>query len=438
MAALPFTPAVTESLSSNPVWTVLACTYLSRFNVVWHLQRANLDAPENRDIVEDTLNNMKNNPGEILAISIEARDSSGVNEVGRVEEDTIFETIDGVKTCIVEITEYIFTTAQNAPWGFPEDRSARLHRMVIIAISCEVLADLGNIGGYFNHQLYTKHKQVKTPEKSKTRKNRGGNDGSHLGSDLEQEVEPEHKRARTEGPGDDSPLFMEQDEDFHTVEHDHDVSWELFDQGYPSILDTTVDDQTAQDGMVHQRADGVSSNSSLNNIREPGKFVKNAHRVEEIGGGRPSLGDLDEERQVALSTTQASTPLRARRLVSRTTRDYEALMKDFKLLSQTHESLQRQFAKRRRVELNVCQGNCFNDLEEADHRNWEKGQEIDSLKASVAGLQSQVEVLNSVVAERDGDYKEKCGKNIQLKARIQELEQQAKKGKSVRFAAGTK
>jgi peptidoglycan hydrolase CwlO-like protein len=77
-------------------------------------------------------------------------------------------------------------------------------------------------------------------------------------------------------------------------------------------------------------------------------------------------------------------------------------------------------------------------LEEADHRNWEKGQEIDSLKASVAGLQSQVEVLSSVIAERDGDHKEKCNENIQLKARIQELEQQAKKGKSVRFAVGTK
>jgi hypothetical protein len=49
-----------------------------------------------------------------------------------------------------------------------------------------------------------------------------------------------------------------------------------------------------------------------------------------------------------------------------------------------------------------------------------------------------VEVLSSAVAKCDGDYKEKCDENIQLKARIQELEQQAKKGKSVRFAAGTK
>jgi hypothetical protein len=46
--------------------------------------------------------------------------------------------------------------------------------------------------------------------------------------------------------------------------------------------------------------------------------------------------------------------------------------------------------------------------------------------------------LSSAVARRDGNYKEKCDENIRLKARIQELEQQARKGKSVRFAAGAK
>jgi len=437
MAILPFKAAVASTLSSNPAWTVLACTYLSRFNFVWHLQRANLDAPENRDIVEDMLADILANPGEILAISIEARDSRGVSEVGRVEEDTIFGTIKAVKTCIAEITEYIFTTAQNAPWGFPEDRVPRTHQMVIAAISCEVLADLGNVGGYFNHQLYTKRKQVKSPEQSKRSKVRGGNDSAHLDSDLEQEaaeqeaLEPERKRARIETPGDDSPLFMEQDEDPHAVEYDHDAAWDLFDQGYPSILDTTVDDQAAKDEMVHQRTGSVSSDSSFKYTHELGKFVEDARRGEETGGERPSLGDVDEETQVALSTTQAPTPQRARRLVNRATRDYQALKTDFELLSRAHESLQRQFAKRRRTELNVCSGDCFNDLEEADHRNWEKGQEIDSLKASITGLQSQVKVLSSAVAERDGE-------KIQLKARIQELEQQAKKGKTVRFAAGTK
>lgn len=75
----------------------------------------------------------------------------------------------------------------------------------------------------------------------------------------------------------------------------------------------------------------------------------------------------------------------------------------------------------------MCQGDCFHALEEADHRNWEKGQEINALTDSVAVLQSKVENLSIVAAEND-----------QLKARIQELEQQAKKGKTVSFAAGTK
>lgn len=224
---------------------------------------------------------------------------------------------------------------------------------------------------------------------------------------------------------------MEPDEDLNIAKRDHDAAWGLFDQGYPSILDATVEDQAAQDEMVYQRTGSVSSDGNLNNIHELEKFVKNARRGEETGGERPSLGDMDKERQVALSTTQAPTPLRARRLVNRVTRDYQALMADFELLCRAHESLQRQFANRRRTELKICQGDCFNDLEEADHCTWEKGEEIDSLKASVAGLQSQVELLGSVVAERDGE-------NVQLKARIRELEQQAKKGKAVRFAAGTK
>jgi predicted nuclease with TOPRIM domain len=121
----------------------------------------------------------------------------------------------------------------------------------------------------------------------------------------------------------------------------------------------------------------------------------------------------------------------SRGLVKRATRDYEALGAD-------NKSLRRKLANRRRTELNICQGNCFNDLEEADHRNWEKGQEIDSLKASIAVLQSQVEVLNGVIAKHDENCKDRCEENIQLRARIQELEQQVKKRKTVSFAAGTK
>lgn len=100
-------------------------------------------------------------------------------------------------------------------------------------------------------------------------------------------------------------------------------------------------------------------------------------------------------------------------------------------MERTCKNLRRTFAKRvakfRRHELNVCQGDCFHDREEADHRNWEKGQEIKSHKDSVAELQSKVNELSIVAEEVD-----------QLKARNRELEQQVKKGKAVRFAAGTK
>lgn len=41
-----------------------------------------------------------------------------------------------------------------------------------------------------------------------------------------------------------------------------------------------------------------------------------------------------------------------------------------------------------------------------------------------------------MATKRDADYKEKCEEDVQLKVRIQQLEQLAKKGKTVRFAAG--
>ncbi|GAB7327294.1 hypothetical protein MBLNU13_g11177t1 [Cladosporium sp. NU13] len=361
---------------------------------------ANLDAPENREVVEEMLEEIQSNvQREIRDISTEARDLRGVSTVGRTADNTIFTTTRAVRICVAELARYIFTTAQSAPSKFHAESAEVTHRMVIIAIICEALADIDNIGGYFNCQLNPK---TTNPEQSLTHD------------------DPRHE---------ESPLFMEQDEDLDTRAHDalggaSDVSGEGGNSDSP--MDTTADDEKARDDVYHQRTESASSDSGFSNTQELGMLVENARGNEEAGD-HPSVQETDEERQLALSATQAPIPMRGRRLLSRAARDYEADKK----------RLRRKLANRRRTELNICQGNCFNDLEEADHRNWEKGQEIDSLKASVAGLQSQVEVLNGVVTVRDREYKERCEENIQLKARIQELELQARKGKTVRFATGT-
>jgi len=373
----------------------MACAYLASFDFVSQIQLANLDAPENREVVQDALEEIKLNvQSEIRDISTEARDLRGASSVGRTADDTIFTTNQAVRTCVAELARHIFTTAQSAPWGFYKESADVTHCMVIVAIICEALADLDNIGGYFNCQLKPKLKAT-NPEQSLTQ---------------DDTVDTQHE---------ESPLFLEQDEDLDALAHDTlgGVS-DVFGEGSnsDSLMYTTADDGETRDDMSHQRMGSTPSNSSFTNTQDLGKL--------------PSFHEVDEEMPMAPSTTQAPTPMRARRLLSRATRDHEALMAD-------NKSLRRKLANRRRTELNICQGNCFNDLEEADHRNWEKGQEIDSLKTSVAVLQSQVEVLNGVVAKRDLDYKGKCEENIQLKARIQELEQQAKKRKSVRFATGT-
>jgi hypothetical protein len=415
MAVLPFNVALVPVLLKSP-WNKMTRAYLDSFDFVSHIQLANLDAPENRDIVQDALEEIKSNvQGEIREISTEARDRRGVSTVGSTADNTIFTSTRAVRTCVAELARHIITTAQGAPWQFHKENSDVIHRMVIISIICEALTDLDNVGGYFSNQLKPKDRAPS----------------------------PQHKRTHDNTQREESPLFMEQDDNDWAVQQDAlGIASDFFGDGGASnsIMDI---DQAAQDKMLHQRTENASSDSSFTNTAHiAGGGVLGMNEGAETGY-RPSVQNRDQNRQMAqltLSTgrSPASVPQKSRRLTSRAERKYEVLMANFKLLSRSYKILQRKLAKRRRAELNVCQGNCFNDLEEADHRNWEKGQEIDSLKASVAGLQSQVEVLSSVITERDGDYKEKCDENIQLKARIQELEQQAKKGKSVRFAVGTK
>jgi len=415
MAILPFTTALVPILLKSP-WTEMARAYLESFDFVSHIQLANLDAPENRALVQESLEEIRSNVQEkIREISTEARDLRSISTVGRTADNTIFKTTQAVRTCVAELTKYIITTAQSAPWRFHRESADVTRRMVIISIICEALTDLDNIGGYFNYQLKPKEKASS----------------------------PQHDRIHNDTQREESPLFVEHDDDSHAMEHDAlGGASDVFGHGGDS--DSIMDDcQAAQGKVLYQRTESASSKSGFTNTARIGGGDMPGMSEGAGTGDRPIVQDRDQNKPMAQSTLSTSRspapdPQKSRRLVSRATRDYEVLKANFKLLSRAHESLKRKLSKRRRIELNVCQGNCFNDLEEADHRNWKKGQEIDSLKVSVASLQSQVEVLTSAAAKRDGKYNEKREENVQLKARIQELEQQAKKGKAVRFAAGTK
>ena len=409
MPILPFTAAVAPILYKSP-WTEMARAYLASFGFVSPIQLANLDAPENRDIVQETLEGiLVNVQREIRDISTEARDLRGVITVGRTADDTVFTTTRAVRTCVAALTRTIITAAKSTPWGFHKDVSDVVHRMVVVTLFFECLADLDNIGGYFNYQLKPRDK-APSPEAQR------------------------HDTQREE-----SPLFMKEYEDVLGG------TSESFGEGGDSTINTEAEahgsEMTADSHALFPPA-GHSLQSTAIHRREydvPQEDEVSEDEVRVLGGSAMGMdegaetGVVDQNKQVALPTIQAPMPVqsRNRRLVNRTTRDYEALTADFKLLSRTYKTLRRTFARRvvkcRRRELHVCQGNCFHELEEADHRNWEKGREIDSLKTSVAAMQSQIKEL-SIKAEE----------NIQLKSRVQELEQQAKKGKTVRFATGRK
>lgn len=291
----------------------------------------------------------------------------------------IVSEVANLRTCVAALTRTIITAAKSTPWGFHKDVSDVVHRMVVVALFFECLADLDNIGGYFNYQLKPRDK-APSPESQR------------------------HDTQREE-----SPLFMKQYEDVL------DGASESFGEGGESTTNTKAEahgsEMTADSHALFPPA-GHSLQSAAIHRREydvPQEDEFSEDEVRVLGGSVMGMdegaetGVVDQNNQVALPTTQAPMPVqsRTRRLVNRTTRDYEALTADFKLLSRTYKTLRRTFARRvvkyRRRELHVCQGNCFHELEEADHRNWEKGQEIDSLKISVsladmATLRSGVDV----------------------------------------------
>ena len=470
---LPFTPTVVPMLSSNPPWTELACAYLESSDFVSHVQLANLDGPENRSIVRETLEEIQvNTLEEIRNIATEARELRSVRNIGGVSDNTLFETTQAVRTCVAELTEGITTTAKKAPWGFHEHRLDLTHRLVVIAIICEVLADLDNIGGYFNYQLEPKHR-IAPPEQSAQRQARGGRNGTRLNTGVVQEDEktrpeapkPQRKRTRSNAQREESPLFVEQDDIVQNV--DDDTPKRPYDRfgAFSNIIEDGVaeDGHAISDELFHKRTRSTSSDESCINLHELGRLSKKARTgrgdLQEVveGAGTASsqsVQDTNQDVHARLPATQALTPFhpRGRRLRSRSmssffqaepARDYEALNVDFDFMAKTCEKLGRTLEERvekfRRRELNVCQGDCFEQLEEADHRNWEKSQENDSLKASVAELQStikerdqKVTKLEDLVAELQSAAEEREEENIQLKALIEDLEQQTNKGKSRR------
>ncbi|KAM0711017.1 hypothetical protein Q7P35_001756 [Cladosporium inversicolor] len=344
MAILPFTAAIAPILYKSP-WTETACVYLENFDFVSRTQVANLDAPENRDMVQEALGGiLVNVQVEIREISSEARDLCGVSTVGLTVDNTIFTTTRVVRACVAHLTRAIITAAKSAPQAFFKDASEVINRVVVVAHFFECLADLDNIGGYFNRQL-------KLKDKAPSPRIQHG----------------------------DTSLFMEQDEDvLNGASH-------LLGEGDGSTTNNTAEvhgSEMTADGHPILAPSGHTLQSAAIHERKD-----DPPKEEEGEEGEESVRAVS---QLALSTSQslAPVPQKSRRLVSRATRDYEALRAKFELLSQSHENLRRTLTERRRTEPNICQGNCFIDLEEADHLNWEKGQAIDALKISIARLQS--------------------------------------------------
>jgi cell division protein FtsB len=116
----------------------------------------------------------------------------------------------------------------------------------------------------------------------------------------------------------------------------------------------------------------------------------------------------DQNRQAALSRAQAPVPAQQtsqrRRSTAMTSEvcvsasTHRRLEEDFHFVVETcrnleaqNKQLKKRNAKLTYLEFGVCQGDCDEELEDAHHRNWEKAQENDALRARIRELEQQAE-----------------------------------------------
>jgi hypothetical protein len=259
--------------------------------------------------------------------------------------------------------------------------------------------------------------------------------------------QPQHRQRAKKPRRSGSPLFEQQDagdchtpnpEDCQTLNLEGTVSdnaFDLFDAAQESTPDPRSKGQGSAGKLVHKRAESISSEEGWEvlDFSKRGEAAKESEGsaigygerktsstpqrsstgvLEPTGGvetgGAVSPPNTDQNRQTALSKAQAPAPAqqmsRRRRSTAMTSEicvsasTYRGLERDFHFMVETCRNLeaQNERLKKRNAELTylefaVCQGDCDEELEDAHHRNWDKAQENDALKARIRELEQQAE-----------------------------------------------
>lgn len=441
--SLPFTPKISSTIATNPLWTALACAYLEHAQLVLQIQLFKLDLAENRSMVEELLDEIRVNLHMIRDIADQAKKLGRVSLATLTANDGNLPSSQVLVNRVAQLAGDILTKVRESNSIPVADKATELfHRIVVVTLVLEALADLDSKDGFFGSQLSVKRKRVETDDSDdaaidcstsagtnqSTKKFRTAqyNTGSALidldsVQDTEETMLPLPKaQRRSRGPKctkphpagrEISPLFVQQEDD---------EVQKLEAAGSKSLID-------AFDAIPVSIFDAKAEDRSLPESVSSGESITVFGRYEGNAQGTSHVQDTDQNRPVVppKSVQPRSRKLRSASMnsvfLAGAKKDYAELNNDFRYVYKTYNQLKRRHkgVKKRNADLknrmsHMCPGSCDEELEEAHHRNWKKSNHIRALQAIVAERDSKIGELGNTV-------KEKSDEISRLEAMVQEL-----------------
>lgn len=177
--SLPFTPKISPTLATKPLLTALACAYLehAQAGLVLQIQSFKLDLAENRSLVEDLLGEIQVNLYMIRDIADQTRKVGRVSNATLTAKDGILSSTRALENRVAQLTGDILTKVRESNSVPVVDKATEIfHRIVVVTLVLEALADLDSKGGYFSSQLSVKRKRAETVD---------GDDAADIKSELQ-------------------------------------------------------------------------------------------------------------------------------------------------------------------------------------------------------------------------------------------------------------
>jgi hypothetical protein len=415
-AMLPFTPKVARFLQEKANKIKLARRYLEESSLFSQITSLDLNGRAVRRFADKLLSTPKDTTtvlDEILDLMAQAETYLNKSTELSRKEDQVAQS-GTLTTRLIRLAASIVSDRKKK---FPKEFAGRgtipFNILIVIALIFEIFTAHEDEGSYIHRELEaaaraakraTTTKSALTPKSSAPSKrtivqtNTDSANGESSNSEHDdQPVKRRKKQAKKEKASNehDKKVFQRTRKlaknDISEVRGTH---LEEIDSDPESSLFIPQTDDSGLPAAASSDTSPEAFDKALEELQEKSVFHVGNQGPPNPHGPPPATSNVP-----ALPTTHAPTPVPSgpRRLRSRAMRPilgqtyYDELKTDFEVVADAYNILQPEEAK--------------------------KGREITSLKASVAELQSEVEVLSSVVEETSEE-------NHQLRARVKELEQQ--------------